>query len=45
MTNREISKMFKLTASLMELHEENPFKSKAYNDAVFAIDKISQDLS
>ncbi len=44
MTNREISKMFKLTASLMELHEENPFKTKAYNDAVFAIDKVSDNI-
>ena len=44
MTNRDLSKLFKLTASLMELHEENPFKVKAFSGAVFAIDKTSEDL-
>src|SRR5690606_39512655 len=41
----EIINIFKLTASLMELHEENPFKIRTYQNAVFNLDKISSDLA
>jgi DNA polymerase (family X) len=43
--NQEIINLLKLTGSLMELHEENPFKIRGYQNAVFNLEKISQDLS
>jgi len=45
MGNQEIINIFKLTASLMELHEENPFKIRTYQNAVYNLDKISSDLA
>lgn len=45
MENQEIAALLKLTASLMELNEENPFKIKAVQSAVFAIDKINEPLA
>jgi DNA polymerase (family X) len=39
MTNKEIAGLFKLTASLLELHEENQFKIRVYTNAVFNIEK------
>ncbi|MBN8703556.1 MAG: DNA polymerase/3'-5' exonuclease PolX [Bacteroidetes bacterium] len=39
MTNSEIADTIKLTAQLMELHNENPFKIKSLNNASFQIDK------
>lgn len=44
MTNKELSKIFKLSASLMELHDENPFKIKAFSGAVYAIDKQEKEI-
>ena len=41
MTNKEIASYFKLTAQLMELHNENPFKIKSYTNAAFKIAKSS----
>jgi len=43
MTNKELAKLFKLTASLMELHDENPFKIRAFSGAVFSIEKMTKD--
>jgi DNA polymerase (family 10) len=43
--NQEIINLLKLTGSLMELHEENPFKIRSYQNAVFNLEKISQDLN
>ncbi|MDQ3192731.1 MAG: PHP domain-containing protein [Bacteroidota bacterium] len=45
LTNKEISKTFKLTAQLMELHEENPFKIKSYSNAAFKIDRLPRQLN
>ena len=45
MLNREIGKFFKLTADLLELHGENPFKSKSYANAAFRIEKLDRPLS
>ncbi|MBA2583349.1 MAG: DNA polymerase/3'-5' exonuclease PolX [Bacteroidetes bacterium] len=45
MTNKEISKTFKLTAQLMELHEENSFKIKSYSNAAFKIDRLPKQLN
>jgi DNA polymerase (family 10) len=39
MTTEEISQQLKLTAQLMELHEENPFKVKSIANAAFKLDK------
>ena len=43
-TNRDIAKTFRLTAQLLELHEENPFKIRSYSNAAFKIDKLSKPL-
>ena len=39
MTTEEIAQQLKLTAQLMELHEENPFKIKSIANAAFKLDK------
>jgi DNA polymerase (family 10) len=44
MENEKIAAILKLTASLMELHEENAFKIRAIQSAVYAIDKTNQTL-
>ncbi len=45
MENKEILSFLKLTASLLELHEANEFKVRAYNSAVFNLDKTPQTLA
>lgn len=40
MDNKTIAKIFKLCSQLMELHKENPFRSKAMASASFKIDKL-----
>jgi len=45
MKNKEIARVFKLLAQLMELHNENPFKIKSYANAAFKIDKLDKTLS
>src|SRR5688572_4481803 len=42
MRNREIAGIFKLTADLLELHGENSFKAKSYQNAAFRMEK--QDI-
>lgn len=37
--------MLKLTASLMELHDENPFKVKSYNNAVYGLERTDVTLA
>src|SRR5690349_339558 len=44
MTNDEITDTLELTAKLMELHNENPFKSKAYANAAFKLSKLRYDF-
>jgi DNA polymerase (family 10) len=44
MTTEEIAGALKLTAQLMELHEENPFKIKSIANAAFKLDKTDMDL-
>lgn len=44
MTTEEIADALKLTAQLMELHEENPFKIKSIANAAFKLDKTDIDL-
>ena len=45
MTNKEIAKLLKLTASLLELHDENQFKIRIFTNAVFNIEKQEESLS
>lgn len=45
MRTEEIAKALKLTAQLMELHEENPFKVKSIANAAYKLDKTDLDLA
>ncbi len=45
MDNRDISEILKLTAQLMELHGENEFKIRSYNNASFKIGRLDKQLS
>jgi DNA polymerase (family X) len=42
--NKSILKQLKLTAALMELHDENVFKIRGYNGAIFNIDKSDVEI-
>lgn len=44
MTNDEITEALEITAKLMELHNENPFKTKAYTNAAFRLSKLRYDF-
>lgn len=44
MTNREIAKYFNLIAKLMELHQENPFRIRTYQNAYNTIRQVNSDL-
>ena len=44
MTTDEIANTLKLTAQLMELHDENPFKIKSIANAAFKLNKTDIDL-
>ncbi|MDW7695084.1 PHP domain-containing protein [Flammeovirgaceae bacterium SG7u.111] len=44
MSNKEIIKLFKLTASLLELHDANPFKVRGYTGFVFNMEKTTLSL-
>jgi len=45
MNNDTISDNFSLLAKLMDIHGENPFKSKSYANAAFQLDKLTVPLS
>jgi DNA polymerase (family 10) len=45
MTNKEIAFKFRLLASLMELHKENAFKIRSYNNAYLNIRKLPRELT
>ena len=40
MDNKQVAKVFKRYAQLMELHGENPFRTKAMASAAFKLDKL-----
>lgn len=44
MKNDEIIQLFSVAASLMELHEENAFKIRGYQNAAFGLEKVTEDL-
>ena len=43
-TNASISEQFELLSKLMDIHQENSFKSKSYSSAAFTIDKLPFEL-
>jgi DNA polymerase (family X) len=43
--NRDIIKLFKLTSSLLELHDENQFKVRGYLNAVGALERVEAPLA
>ncbi|MCB9284462.1 MAG: DNA polymerase/3'-5' exonuclease PolX [Lewinellaceae bacterium] len=45
MTNKEIAKSFQLLGELMELHGENPFKIRSYQNAYLNLRKMDQPLA
>lgn len=45
MRNAEIVDLLELTARLMELHERDAFKTRAFQSAAFNLDKTTADLS
>lgn len=44
MENKEIIRAFRLAGSLMELHEENPFKIRSYTNAVAVLERLETPL-
>ncbi|MES2388061.1 MAG: PHP domain-containing protein [Bacteroidota bacterium] len=44
MDNKSIIDTFRLMAKLMELHEENPFKIRGYQNVVFNLEKLETPL-
>ena len=45
MTNHEIVDALELTGKLMELHNADPFKTRAFQTAAFNLDKTTEDLT
>lgn len=45
MTTEEIAKALSVTAKLMELHDENPFKIKSIANAAYKLDKTGVDVA
>ncbi|MCY7353115.1 MAG: PHP domain-containing protein [Cytophagaceae bacterium] len=45
MSNADILEPLELTAKLLELHAENDFKVRSYQNAVFSLDKTTADLA
>lgn len=45
MNNKIVSKTLQLLGQLMELHDQNAFKAKAYSNAAYRIKKLDLDLS
>jgi DNA polymerase (family 10) len=45
MTNKEISRALRMLSSLMELHDENPFKIKSITNASFQVDRAASRIA
>jgi len=43
--NKDILRAFRLAASLMELHDENPFKIRSYTNAVAVLERLETPLT
>jgi len=44
MSNKEVAQHFKLLGKLLELHGENPFKTRTYSNAAFQITRLEKPL-
>jgi len=44
MTNKEIARVLKITADLLEIHDENPFRIRTYTNAAFVADRHNNPL-
>ncbi|MEZ0539614.1 helix-hairpin-helix domain-containing protein [Fibrella arboris] len=45
MTNADIIDSLELTARLMELHNGDPFRTRAFSGAAFSLEKVTEDLT
>lgn len=45
MSNKEIAKVFQFLGDIMELHGENPFKIRSYQNAYLTLRKLEQPLT
>ena len=45
MHNYEIAEYFSLLSKLMDIHGENPFKTKSYANAAFTLDKLTEPVT
>ncbi|GAA3954501.1 helix-hairpin-helix domain-containing protein [Hymenobacter algoricola] len=45
MDNRALIRAFRLTASLMELHDENPFKIRAYEGTAAVLERLERPVA
>jgi DNA polymerase (family 10) len=45
MTNKEIARSFQQLGNIMELHGENPYKIRSYQNAYLQLRKLDQPLS
>ena len=45
MENKDIVKIIKKTAELMELHQENAFKIRSFQNAIFKLERLEQSLA
>ncbi|WP_073107293.1 helix-hairpin-helix domain-containing protein [Hymenobacter daecheongensis] len=45
MDNRALIRAFRLTASLMELHDENPFKTRAYEGTAAVLERLESPVA
>jgi len=44
MNNKEVAQHFKLLGKLLELHGENPFKTRTYSNAAFQITRLERPV-
>ena len=45
MSNKEIAKVFQFLGDIMELHGENPFKIRSYQNAYLTLRKLERPLT
>lgn len=45
MSNKEIASFFKLLSKLMDIHGENPFKIRSYQNASFTLERLEHPVS
>lgn len=45
MTNKQVGRHFKLLAKLMEIHNENAFKIRSYQNAAFSLDRLDTPIT